>query len=84
MSVVEVKHFAKSFGNKVVHKDISFELNEGECLGLLGGSGAGKSVILRSLIGLEKPDSGSINVLGKAIESWSEKQLVEMMAKKGY
>ncbi len=60
MAVIEIKNFRKSFGEKVVHEDVSFYVRKGECLGLVGGSGAGKSVILRSLIGLEKPDSGQI------------------------
>ena len=50
----------KSFGPKVVHKGVTFDLYHSEILGLFGGSGTGKSVILRSIIGLEKPDRGQI------------------------
>ena len=60
MAVIDVIDFHKSFGSKVVHAGVSFYVKKGECLGLVGGSGAGKSVILRSLIGLERADRGRI------------------------
>ena len=44
MAVIEVTHFKKSFGTKVIHEDVTFYVKKGECLGLIGGSGAGKSV----------------------------------------
>jgi phospholipid/cholesterol/gamma-HCH transport system ATP-binding protein len=83
-AVVEVRNFKKMFGNKVVHRDVSFELERGECLGLLGGSGAGKSVILRSLIGLEKPDEGQIFIEGKEITCLDEAALVEVRKRVAY
>lgn len=82
--VVEFRHFKKRFGSKLVHRDVSFELREGECLGLLGGSGAGKSVILRSLIGLEKPDGGQIFVDGIDITPMGERELIEIRKKVAY
>jgi phospholipid/cholesterol/gamma-HCH transport system ATP-binding protein len=82
--IIEIKNFSKSFGAKKVHKDVSFNLNQGECLGLIGGSGTGKSVILRSLIGLEKADSGSISVFGEDISQWTENQLFEVRKKVAY
>lgn len=84
MSKIEVKNFKKSFGPKVVHEDINFFVKEGECLGLLGGSGTGKSVLLRSLIGLEKPDSGSILIDGRDITSFTERQYYEIRKKIAY
>lgn len=84
MGIIEVEHFKKSFGKKVVHHDISFYVRKGECLGLIGGSGAGKSVILRSLIGLEKPDSGNIIIDNVNITHFNEKQLVDIRKKVAY
>ncbi|MCB0343285.1 MAG: ATP-binding cassette domain-containing protein [Pseudobdellovibrionaceae bacterium] len=84
MALIEVKDFKKAFGQKVVHQGVSFSVDEGTCLALLGGSGAGKSVILRSLIGLEKPDSGQIIVDGDDITHWEEKQLIEVRKKAAY
>ncbi|MES2854216.1 MAG: ATP-binding cassette domain-containing protein [Bdellovibrionota bacterium] len=82
--VVEFKNFKKSFGSKLVHKDVNFEIRRGECLGLLGGSGQGKSVILRSLIGLEKPDSGQVLVEGEDITVMTERELNEVRKKVAY
>ncbi len=81
---IEIKHFKKSFGTKVVHKDVSLTLYQGECLGLIGGSGSGKSVILRSLIGLEKPDSGSILVDDVDISKMNERELLPIRKKIAY
>lgn len=64
-NLVEVKNFKKSFGKKVVHKDVSFHLVPGEIVCLLGASGSGKSVFLRALIGLEQPDSGTMTYKGR-------------------
>jgi phospholipid/cholesterol/gamma-HCH transport system ATP-binding protein len=81
---IQISHFAKSFGDKVVHRDVTFSVRKGECLGLIGGSGTGKSVILRSIIGLERPDSGSLNVLGHDIAKCSEHQLIELRKRVAY
>lgn len=84
MSSIEVSHFKKSFENHVVHKDISFKLEEGECMGLIGGSGTGKSVLLRSLIGLEKADEGKVCVLGKDLIGADEDALLEIRKQVAY
>ncbi len=81
---VRLKNFAKSFGSKVVHTNVTFDVKRGECLGLLGGSGAGKSVILRSLVGLEKPDAGEIFVEGQEISKLAEIELLEIRKKVAY
>src|SRR4051812_5323199 len=84
MDLIKVVDFHKSFGKKVVHDGVDFHLAKGECLGLIGGSGSGKSVLLRSLIGLEKPDSGQIIVDNVDITDFNEKQLVEIRKKLAY
>lgn len=83
-AVIELQNFRKSFGTKVVHKDINFSVKKGECVGLLGGSGIGKSVLLRSLIGLEKPDSGKVLIDGTDIARYKEQQLIEIRKKVAY
>lgn len=83
-AVIEVKNFVKSFGSKIVHNGVSFYVRKGECLGLIGGSGVGKSVILRSLIGLEKPDSGSIEINGVDICPMKERDLIQIRKKVAY
>jgi phospholipid/cholesterol/gamma-HCH transport system ATP-binding protein len=73
--ILSVQHLKKSFGDKVVHQDLSFDLHEGEVLGLFGGSGTGKSLVLRSIIGLEQPDGGEIRFENKNLLKLSERQL---------
>ncbi len=84
MAIIDVKNFKKSFRGKQVHKDITFSVKEGECLGLIGGSGVGKSVILRSLIGLEKADHGQILIEGEDITRFSERELTPIRKKVAY
>lgn len=64
MAVLEVKNVAKSFGDVQVLKDISFNVEKGEVLAIIGPSGSGKSTLLRCVNQLEKVDSGVINVCG--------------------
>ncbi|MCS6837977.1 MAG: ATP-binding cassette domain-containing protein [Bdellovibrionaceae bacterium] len=84
MTLIKVLHFAKSYGNKVVHRDINFSLQKNEILGLLGGSGSGKSVLLRSLIGLEKPSHGSIFLFNENTQDFSEEQWISIRKKISY
>lgn len=82
--VLEVKDVTKSFGKNKIHQGVSFNLHRGESLGLLGGSGTGKSVLLRSLIGLERIDSGEIIYEGKRIDDLSEDELAKFRIKISY
>lgn len=84
MDLIQVKNFSKSFGGKTVHRNVNFSVHKGECLGLIGGSGVGKSVILRSLIGLEKPDSGQIFIEGQDITQFSEEDLIAVRTRVAY
>lgn len=82
--VIEVIDFHKSFDHKKIHSGVNFYVRKGECLGLIGGSGTGKSVLLRSLVGLEKPDRGQILIEGKDIVPMREAELVEIRKKVAY
>jgi len=82
--VLEVDSFFKSYGAKSIHEGTSFSLQKGECLGLLGGSGTGKSVVLRALIGLETPDRGSIKYKGEALNDLSEEEWFSVRKKIAY
>lgn len=81
---LDVKNLHKAFAEKRVHRGVSFQLHQGEILGLFGGSGTGKSVILRSIIGLEKPDEGEIVFEGQDITKYDERELVDIRKKIGY
>ncbi|MGE5703199.1 MAG: amino acid ABC transporter ATP-binding protein [Clostridia bacterium] len=65
MAIIQVSHLKKSFGDLDVLKDISFEVNKGEVVAVIGPSGSGKSTMLRSLIHLEQVNGGSIGVQGE-------------------
>ena len=67
MSLIEVKNLCKSFGNLKVLNDVNLSIDEGERIAIIGGSGCGKSVFLRSLELLETPDSGKIFIDGEEI-----------------
>lgn len=84
MALIQIKNFKKNFGSKTVHKDVSFEVKKGECVGLIGGSGTGKSVLLRSLIGLEKPDSGEVIFDGIKVNDLSETELIQVRKRMAY
>lgn len=84
MDMIEVKNYCKSFDGRQVHRRVTFAVRKGECLGLVGGSGVGKSVVLRSLIGLEKPDSGEIWIDGVEISQLTENQLIDVRKKVAY
>ena len=64
MSLLEINHMKKSFGEVEVLKDISMKVEEGEVFGIIGPSGSGKSTLLRCATGLETPDSGEIHYNG--------------------
>ncbi|MGE4234039.1 MAG: ABC transporter ATP-binding protein [Bacteriovoracia bacterium] len=83
-TVLSIQNVRKAFGTKLVHKSVSFDLKKGEILALFGGSGTGKSVMLRSIIGLEKPDAGKIIFEGENIVEKNEKQLIDVRKKIGY
>lgn len=82
--VLMVRNLYKSFGNHKVLIDFSFSLHSGENVVVLGKSGSGKSVLIKCIIGLLKPDSGSIEVLGESIPELSDDELDQIRMKIGF
>ena len=82
--VIRLRNVCKSFGNIYVLKDFSFDLNKEENVVVLGKSGSGKSVLIKCIIGLMKPDSGTIHVLGKSIPHLNHVELDKIRAKVGF
>lgn len=72
MTVIEVANVKKSFSNLEVLKEISFSLDQGEVLSIIGPSGSGKSTLLRCITNLEKIDSGTIKIGGRTLVSTNE------------
>ncbi len=68
-TVIEVKGLVNRFGAQVVHEDLDLQVRRGEILGVVGGSGSGKSVLMRSILTLHKPNAGQIEVLGVDAQS---------------
>ena len=62
--IISVRGLLNRFGEQVVHEGLDLDVRRGEILGVVGGSGSGKSVLMRSIIGLRIPDAGQIDVLG--------------------
>ena len=67
MAILEVRNLEKSFGSTQVLKDISFSLEKGQALSIIGSSGSGKTTLLRCLNFLEKPNSGTISINNNVI-----------------
>ena len=63
--VISVRGLRNSFGEQVIHENLDLDVRRGEILGVVGGSGTGKSVLMRSIIGLQNPDDGDVTVLGE-------------------
>lgn len=82
--MIELRGVAKSFGKQVVLNGVDFEVREGETVALLGPSGTGKSVLLKTIIGLIRPDHGTIVVDGKDVCRLKRKELSELRSGIGY
>lgn len=66
-NVIEVRGLRNQFGRHVVHDGLDLDLRRGEILGVVGGSGTGKSVLLRTIVGLNRPAAGTVRVLGQNV-----------------
>lgn len=82
--VMLVEHLYKSFDNNPVLIDFNLTLNKGESVVVLGKSGSGKSVLIKCIIGLLKPDQGSIKMFGEEIVALDEEELDKIRAKVGF
>ncbi len=80
---IEMQHVYKSFGNKKVLEDFNLTVSKGDSLVIIGGSGSGKSVTIKSILGLLKPDKGSIKVDGREIVGIGSRELEEINSHSG-
>ncbi len=81
---IEIKNLHKSFGSKNVLRGVDIDVAEGESLVVIGGSGSGKSVLIKNIIGLMNPDRGSIKIDGDEVTNLSEKGRDQLMKKFGF
>lgn len=82
-NVIEVRGLINRFGTQVVHDGLDMEVRPGEVFGIVGGSGSGKSVLLRSILGLQRPQAGTVLLHGRDITQISEADLREVKARYG-
>jgi phospholipid/cholesterol/gamma-HCH transport system ATP-binding protein len=82
--MIELYGLHKAFGKQVVLDRVDFEVREGETVALMGPSGTGKSVLLKHIIGLIRPDRGTVIVDGKDVTTLKRKELSEMRSRIGY
>ncbi len=72
MPIIKVRDLVNRFGDQIIHDGVDLDVRRGEILGVVGGSGTGKSVLMRSVIGLQTPAAGEIEVLGENMVGRSE------------
>ncbi len=81
--MIELSKVRKSFGDQVVLRSISFSLEAGESVAIIGRSGTGKSVLIKHLVGLLSPDEGAVRVEGQDLVGMSERQMLRVRQKFG-
>jgi phospholipid/cholesterol/gamma-HCH transport system ATP-binding protein len=80
--VVEVRGLVNRFGAQIVHDGLDMTVERGEVFGIVGGSGSGKSVLLRSILGLQRPQAGEVRLMGRNLTELTEAELKQV--KSGY
>lgn len=81
--VIKVQNLANRFGSHAVHEQLDLAVRAGEILGVVGGSGTGKSVLLRSIVGLRQPDEGSVQVFGQDLLALSDAEREPLQQRMG-
>jgi phospholipid/cholesterol/gamma-HCH transport system ATP-binding protein len=81
--IIRVRGLKNSFGEQIVHEGLDLDVPRGEILGVVGGSGTGKSVLMRSIIGLQTPDEGSVEVFGEPMLDRDDDDTVEVRKRWG-
>src|SRR5690606_8830689 len=71
-AVIQVRGLVNQFGTQRVHDGLDLDVRRGEILGVVGGSGSGKSVLMRSIVGLHRPNAGRVRVFGRELDTLGE------------
>ncbi len=75
---IRIRGLKTQFGRQVIHENLDLDVRRGEVIGVVGGSGTGKSVLLRTIVGLNRPVAGSIEVLGHPVTGANAEQMLEL------
>lgn len=81
--IISVHGLRNSFGDQIIHDDLDIDVEPGEILGVVGGSGTGKSVLMRSIIGLQEPEAGDIRVFGESMRGKEEDEATDVRRRWG-
>jgi len=81
--VIRVTGLRTQFGSNVIHENLDFRIRRGEVMGVVGGSGSGKSVLLRTIVGLIRPAAGAIEILGERTDTMGERQRERVLERTG-
>lgn len=82
-NVIEVRGLLSQFGDRVIHEDLDLDVQRGEVLGVVGGSGTGKTVLLNSIIGLKQPEGGSVKLFGYDRDAMTKAEAAEVEKRTG-
>ena len=82
-NLIEVRGLVSQFGDQVIHQGLDLDVVRGEVLGVVGGSGTGKTVLLNSIIGLKQPEGGTIKIFGHDISNLSSEQSADIERRTG-
>src|ERR1700677_3647821 len=82
-AVIRVRDLVTRFGSQVVHDGLSFEVRPNEIMGIVGVSGTGRSVLLRTILGLRRPQAGTVEVYGRDIEQVTPPERLAMVKSYG-
>jgi len=81
--IIEIENLRTQFGDTVVHEDLNLTINQGEIVSLVGGSGSGKTVLLRQMLGLTRPAAGTVKVFGEEINRIDSDRLQQLRTRWG-
>lgn len=81
--VIEIRGLLSQFGERAIHEDLDLDVVRGEVLGVVGGSGTGKTVLLNTIIGLKQPEGGSIRIFGHDIADMTKDQAADIERRTG-
>ncbi len=75
---LEVSGLQKRFGGLTAVRDVSFSVHAGEILGLIGPNGSGKSTVMKSILGVERPDAGSVRIDAREVAGWPPHRIAQL------
>src|SRR5262245_29958200 len=79
-AIVEVRGLVNRFGSQIVHDGLDMTVERGEVFGIVGGSGSGKSVLLRTILGLQRPQAGEVRLMGRPLRQLTFAELKDIKA----